>query len=482
MARDDYILEGFVQALRRGIQGFATIHQQAQHHLAKLIWNSGLKTRQHSKHEGYMAITFQELYGKFGRKGFQALNEKLNLFEVTANWSMANRYTKGYRLTPKVQAIKTRFLNAHRRKLDNLLMGDGKVLRTPPKAVASKDMDGITASKWKNTKFKSTVPVDIQTLKSLKKYLAALGKDMEAGRWNGHLFFEVETIEQVDHLLEVISQTLTLAHTTAAGKGYVIHRYIESGSGRLYAKGINLQTTPRAVKEAALHGLWEYDFENCHYAIFRHLADQAGVDCPSIDHYLAHKKQVRRQLEADLQLTTDQAKACLIAIMYGARETQWHQAAIPTMLGDKAGLLYRHPLFQGLVGDIQKGRKAILSAWPGKGRSTFMNALGKRIRKEKTPEQILAHLIQGIEAKMLHTALDLYPQDILLLQHDGFAASKRLDKVTVEQAVKEATGIPMALSEDRIQLSENLSFPKRELAFTPSKSISYVEISHPGAS
>jgi len=460
--RDDYVLEAFVRSLQRRIAGFRKEPEEVQQHLARLIWDSNIKRRQHTKHRGWMSITYQELYGKFGRTGFREVNDRLGLFEVNDTYSFGSdrpQYTKGYRLTGKAQAARSGFLRSNVPRFSRLIGGDGRYLRTPPKAVASKDMGGITASAWRNTKFRSTVPVDIASLKKLRKQLRSIKKDMEAGHWSSDLWFGEKTPEQVDYCLDLIAQIIKLAHTDIA-HGYVIHRYVESAEGRLYAKSINLCTTPRAVKQAALHGLWEYDFENCHYAIFRYLAGEAGMDCPYIDGYLAHKKAVREHIAASVGISEEQAKTCLLAIMYGARESEWHEAAIPMTVGDKAERLYRHPLFSGLVQEIRACRTAILEQWPDKGRTTYKNAVGKRIKKTETKEQIQAHLIQGIEAKMLKIVVDLYPEDILLLQHDGFAASRQLDKGLIEARIKEATGIDMVLEEARIQVVPEIIFSK----------------------
>jgi len=463
--RDDILLDDLVRSLRRRIADFGKESEEVQEHLARLIWDSTLKRRQHKIYTDWMSITYQELYGKFGRNGFRAVNDRLGLFEVNDNYSFAGdggkrqQYTKGYRLTGKAQTAKSGFLHSNIRHVSKLIGGDGRYLRTPPKAVASKDMEGITASKWKNTKFKSTVPMDIDALKKLRKRLKSIQKDMKAGHWNSDLFFKEETLEQVEYCLEVVAQILRLAHTDVA-EGYVIHRYVESKAGRLYAKNINLQTTPRAVKQAALHGLWEYDFENCHYSIFQQLAQQAGVDCPNIQHYLAHKRVVRDQIATEIQITVDQAKVCLIAIMYGARESVWHESAIPEAVGDKAERLYQHPLFKGLMGEIRAGREAILAGWPDKGRTTYRNMMGKRIKKKESNEKILAHLIQGIEARMLNIVLDLYPEDILLLQHDGFAAANRLDRNLITDKISDETGFDMALDEARIQVTPEIIFSK----------------------
>ncbi|MCP4412869.1 MAG: hypothetical protein GY808_09940 [Gammaproteobacteria bacterium] len=89
--------------------------------------------------------------------------------------------------------------------------------------------------------------------------------------------------------------------------------------------------------------------------------------------------------------------------------------------------------------------------------------MGKRIRKfDNTPSEILAHLIQGIEAKMLRVAIKLYEKDIALLQHDGFASKAKLDKHWIIEQIAEQTGFAMGVSEEQIQVDESVIFEKRE--------------------
>ncbi len=96
--------------------------------------------------------------------------------------------------------------------------------------------------------------------------------------------------------------------------------------------------------------------------------------------------------------------------------------------------LYQVPLFAGIQSDIAKARAAILNGWKRTTNGSLTNAFGKAIEdKAKTVEQ-LAHLIQGVEAKALQAAIDLYPNDIVLLQHDGFAASTRLSNKAIVPA------------------------------------------------
>ena len=84
-------------------------------------------------------------------------------------------------------------------------------------------------------------------------------------------------------------------------------------------------------------------------------------------------------------------------------------------------------------------------------------AKGNRKELQKpSPAQILAHLLQGIEAKMLGAVRQIYGDKILLLQHDGFASLVKLDTGKMEQAILTATGYKMAIEESRIALDAGL--------------------------
>ena len=80
------------------------------------------------------------------------------------------------------------------------------------------------------------------------------------------------------------------------------------------------------------------------------------------------------------------------------------------------------------------------------------NAFGKSIKADAhSPEQRLAHLIQGIEAQVLLACVERHPGEIVLVQHDGFTAAKPLDVPALEQAIQTATGYVLTLEEKRVQ-------------------------------
>jgi hypothetical protein len=218
-----------------------------------------------------------------------------------------------------------------------------------------------------------------------------------------------------------------------------------------------------------LHGLYEYEFENCHYTILHQLAARHGLECPAIAHYLKNKRPVRQQIVDDIGLSVDEAKKCLIALIYGARYSHRDEDAIPAAIGKAAALqLYKHPLFNALKEDVANAGTHIIGKWPRK-RKSFINDFGKGLLEDgreaqgnlkelpkPSPAQILAHLLQGIEAKMLGAVRQIYGDKILLLQHDGFASSVKLDTSKMKQAILTATGYTMAIEESKIALDAGL--------------------------
>jgi len=456
--RDDYAPEGLIKILRRGIRGYRALPAKHQQRLARLIWLHGVwyKQHKHPKWDDYMSITWQKLERNFGRGGFNAINESLHLFEVTPNWYMARGQTKGYKLTPRVAEIKERYLKPRGRALTQLIDSEGRALRTLPQPVAAKTRNSngqeITATAWANAKPLNKIPVDMDTLRAVYTHLQRMMQQ------DTQDMFAKAQQEDYRYVAKAVSQLLIMAQTDVAGWGYIIHRYTEAKSGRLYAKGVSLQTTPRLIRQAALHGLYEYDFENCHYSIFSQLAARCGFESKGIAHYLNNKQAVREQLHQDIGTSLEQVKMCLLAIMYGARANTWHENAIPNEIGPlKAQTLYAHPLFQGIAQDIKEGRRVILDNWSTR-RTTLLNDMGKRISKKEKPEKKLAHLLQGIEAKALRAVIQAMPHDVLLLMHDGFVTSNRVKARELEQVVRKETGYKLSLSGSRITLPASLHF------------------------
>lgn len=459
--KSDFIPEDFLLHLQKQINDFASEKKEHQLALARMAWSGSTKRRQHQYFAGYATYTHQEIDDAFGRRKFTEINKRLQLFEVTS-WSVDLGHTKGYKLSTRALVARDKYLLKNWRDLCTLVYGKGNKLIKPPAAVSSKSMDGMTTTAWKNAKALNRTPVDVYSLKSLRDWLIKTKKDLQEGRVPVSLFTEaLPTVEAVDRLITMVSQIIRLSQTSVAGYGYVLHHYVQAPSGRLYAQGINLQTTPTLIKQAALSGLFEYDFANCHFSILDQMAARFGYQCENIRHYLKNKKQTRETIAREVGISVDQAKVCLLAIMYGARASTWHESAIVETVGlESAKRLFALPEFNAIRHDITTAQKHILGGWTRTANGRLTNEFGKSIAATEKPRKQLAHLIQGVEAKALQTAINLYPDSIVLLQHDGFASTSRLDSTRIQHEVRAVTGYDLVLEEERIQLDPDSYFGK----------------------
>ena len=479
--RNTFTPELLVKQLAKDVPGFKSETPQVQAALAYIVWRGATERRRHTVHDGYMSFHHKELAQQFGGK-FKAINTRLKFIEIKTNeqgrevWrfdtkgSAADTFTKAYRFSPVVEASREAFLAKRVTRLSKLLDASGKVIRKPDSAVASLDTKGLPTTRWRvanNGDRLTRVPVDIPTL---RKFHQKYSKDADECRRTGQaprdLLTTSPSLEALLTLRDKTAQVIHMAHKEVAGLGNVLHRYVESSSGRLYADGVgSLQNAPKEIRKAALVGLWDYDVENCHFAIMAQMAKRAGEHCDAIEHYMAHKKPIRAEIAQAVGISIDDTKTCLLALMYGARTTTWHETAIPETIGvDAARRLYALPLFANIANDVKRAGKAILAQHPVNRQGGLVNAFGKSIdtksrekqkdkpaKKAPKASQKLAHLVQGVEALALWTCIERHPGEIVLLQHDGFTAIKQLNKAELEQAIQTATGYALALEEKLVQ-------------------------------
>lgn len=459
--RDEAIPEDFLEHLKRHVRGLAAEPKRVQMNVARMLWAGMYRVRQHAKYEGFVFYTYQELDEWFGRRKFQGVNERLGLFEVT-EWSQKQKLTKGYRMTAETAVIIERYFTRRSEKLTAMLFGDGVELKTIPAAIASKDATGRTTTAWPEASGLRLVPVNIDQMKLLRAHLV---RELREGKQRPGLFTGAPHEERIERLLDEVRHLIGLAQTKPAGHGFIAHRYVQSASGRLYAKGWSLQNAAGIVKDAALAGMWEYDFANCHYSILIQMAAQFDCQCDAIEHYLRHKGEVRQAIAREAEITEGNAKQCLLAIMYGARKTLWLDNSIPSLIGlEAAERLFGVDLFVSIAEDIKRARKAIVTGWERDRRGWVTNAFGRSIGgRSATPEQLLAHLIQGVEASALRAILRQYPAEVVLAQHDGFASRIRLDAQAIERAVTDATHYRLAVEEKRIAPNVDRYFQERRI-------------------
>ena len=208
-------------------------------------------------------------------------------------------------------------------------------------------------------------------------------------------------------------------------------------------------------------GLYDVDIENCHYSILAQMAEKHGYQCTAIQNYLDNKKPFREGLAAEFGISVRQAKDALIALIYGAKFSGRAKDALPKIFNGNTALadrIYLNPKFLLLRDDIAGARAVVLKAQEVT-RRTIKNFRGLVMRLDGTNErQQLAHLLQGVEVAALEEAYRLYPTEIVLLQHDGFATTKPLDTKRIEAAILEATGYRLEVEQKVIQVNLATAF------------------------
>lgn len=460
--------ENFMRYLVRYLPRFKQQTKSVQLALCGMIYEAPTRYRAHSHHEGYSRFTWQELEQSFGRDGFTAINDSLGLFEVLKedgreNWSKVEGHTKAYMLTEQVSAIRGNYLKGcFRRRPTKLLTQDGKYLQTlPASALAAKNKDGQNRRGFKGLPVNTRVPVNLVQIKKLMVDIEARLMAHEAGFAQGEIFSGLPDIKFLKALHQDAAMIVTKARNDQ-WPGKVLHRYCEIQSGRVYAEGVgNLQNCYRVLREAAMAGLYDFDIENCHYSILAQMAASHGYQCTEIQSYLDNKKQVRASLAAEFGASVQQTKDALIALIYGARFSVRAKDALPKIFKNNTKIVekvYAHPKFLALKDDVSRARKIVLKAQKV-SLGTIKNCRGMTLRlSESNERQQLAHLLQGVEVAALEAAYRLYPNEIVLLQHDGFTATSQLDTKRIEAAMLEATGYRLEVEQSAIQVNLGAAF------------------------
>lgn len=398
---------------------------------------------------GWSSFSYLELAEQFGREKFNPLNEKLKIFEVVDDWSKVEGRTKPYRLTERVEALRLAFFSNPPTSPTKLLAGNGEVRHKPPSnaLIAKRVTDTgahVTRAGWTASTVRSQVPVNVEELRKLDLEIQhELASPTQLGKGAS-----LVDPRHAGYVLEAIRTVLHHSNNTIV-PGSLIHKYEQSISGRMYAQGVNLQSVNRQVRFAALHGMWDYDIENCHYSILQQMAVMAGHQCPVIEEYLNHKVTIRKQLAVDLDLTSRQVKKVLLAMVYGAGLSEDPSSAIPVAVSsvNAARALYQHPFFKALAADVSKARTIVLKNHrPFRGGLRNLGGLVMRTAGKEARHK-LAHLLQGVESVALEAAHNVCADEILLLQHDGFTATTPdLDLARIEGAIFDATGYVLKLS------------------------------------
>jgi hypothetical protein len=397
--------------------------------------------RQHTHYRNAIALPRKAIRDLFGNdKHFYRINRHPHcryflVYRYHNGGPKQDNYCNGYSPTPWLAEMFERFLTSQAWGV--LLDNRGRQIKSPPRSVASIDRSGNRVTGWKSSDAPALVRVNLPNLSRFEQYWRLLSDAHKYG-----LLPPEVTILGSANAAWMWKSAAVLRHVASASfPGYILHRYTQARSGRLYAEGPNLQSCIRAARKAALCGCWDYDISCCHFAILQQMAAQYGVHSPHIAAYVRNKTEIRMQLANEAMISVENVKEVLTALIYGARASRSLMTAIPQAIGVEAATrVYKSSIFKGIKSEIDAAIAVILKCHPRKIGGGFVNLFGKEIAGDEPTKRVMAHLLQGVEAVALRAAVRTCPEKVLLLQHDGFATRTQVDPGGLTAAVLAATG------------------------------------------
>lgn len=268
-----------------------------------------------------------------------------------------------------------------------------------------------------------------------------------------------------------------------------LKQYAErSSTGRLYIKGLNLQTAPKRIRSVALGKHYVYDFKACSFGVFvslfHSICDMQGEDpYPCTIHlrdYIKNRERYRLKICRDMFWPTDmlvgqkpaedvkrskeykQIKTAFTSLGFGAKpragyyktnesDSGFTQTALTAIFkrwenGENVSVqttkkFLEHDFVKPLVQEIKQITKVILEYCLKEDPNLelidgkpFITELNKRPSKAKQ----LAHIYQGHEVQLLELLYSYSNENsTTLLLHDGLATTQKISNVNLVELKQE---------------------------------------------
>ncbi|MBE5214704.1 hypothetical protein IG611_05040 [Pectobacterium sp. A535-S3-A17] len=261
-----------------------------------------------------------------------------------------------------------------------------------------------------------------------------------------------------DHKIAQIEYILSIARANKSG--HLPITYVQSDCGRFYAENaINLQNCSREIRKAALAGFYDIDIENCHYTLLSQMCSRINVPTPCIDDYIANKKLVREHVAELFDISEDDAKMILIALIYGSNLS-------PCAVLKKLDVIYDSNAIKGsfinkLCKEINSVRKNVINDYKNrtKGHFKILNDAGlimkTKVDKNKNVKQskLLAHILQGAESFILQHMIRFMGDNIILLQHDGVTCKNTINADELSKYIYANTGYHVSFDVEQLPVN-----------------------------
>ena len=217
-------------------------------------------------------------------------------------------------------------------------------------------------------------------------------------------------------------------------------------------------------------GYWDYDIQNCHYTIMNQLGNDYGLRTfNSFDNYIKNKSKIRKSLSKELKVDVSIIKECIIAILYGCKKSVGDKNKLTELLGrDKHLKLLQNDWIIELFGDREDITNSIIEKtirepkkyrWlklKGIKKQYFENCRNKRLNyldengKKTQNRFVLAHILQGIESKMLDICMGVELGRVGVLIHDGFVTRGTIDETKYSTAIENELGISVKFDKKKL--------------------------------
>ena len=426
----------------------------------------------HKVWDEYTSVSYKTLQSWFGRDYHQITDI---LLEHTEDWSHSDKITRGWKLNDRCKIVFDEyFLKEVRQKETNKLLGlDGRVLQTWPQygIVKSVNRDGRRLRKEEKMENNIGNTTDVN-FDNIQKCIDIIREIKDTGRIGKENYNEFTkpllgkemNVEKLTEIRNSLTDLRDIADSEALPKGKVYQIYYEVDSGRVYTTGnTSIQQMNRIIRPIVMGGLgyWDYDIENCHFTLLKHIAKYYGYKkLDSIEEYLKNKSKIRNRLQLLIGEEKHIVKQILLAILYGASQQIRKGNDITELIGrKKQHELLDDAFIDKLYSDIngltkfivditerQRDRHPYLKLY-GKTVLYYENIRHKRLKvkgengKKVPNRKILAHILQGLESKILDVIMGTVGGDIKVLIHDGFITDRFIEHKELIKIVKDTLNI-----------------------------------------
>ena len=404
------------------------------------------------------------------------------LLDYTETWSKKDSLTRGWSLKDRTRKVLDKYFEREVRRTDtNRLLGlDGKVIKKLPGAAIMRTVDNEGRRMRQNEKMESNIhsvvelnfnniQSTIDMIRQIKDVGYIKGKNNNA--WTRDLMNY--SPDELTNFRKSLLELRDITDSEMLPKGKMYQHYYEGQTGRVYSTGQHsLQRMKKIIRDIVLGGVgyWDYDIQNCHYTIMNQLGNDYGLRTfNSFDNYIKNKSKIRKSLSKELKVDVSIIKECIIAILYGCKKSVGDKNKLTELLGrDKHLKLLQNDWITELFDDREDITNSIIDKtirepkkyrWlklKGIKKQYFENCRNKRLNyldengKKTQNRFVLAHILQGIESKMLDICMGVELGRVGVLIHDGFVTRGTIDEVKYSTAIENELGISVKFDKKKL--------------------------------